>query len=99
MLKVKGTTFYPATVFEVLNGIPEVTEYYLSAAKEEGGDGVHVTVSLSKDTADLRRKILDALLARLRVRVNMTVVDEATIRKQVYVPQSRKPIRFFDLRK
>jgi phenylacetate-CoA ligase len=99
MLKVKGTTFYPATVFEVLNGIPEVTEYYLSAAKEEGGDGVHVTVSLSKDTADLRRKILDALLERLRVRVNMTVVDEATIRKQVYVPQSRKPIRFFDLRK
>jgi phenylacetate-CoA ligase len=99
MLKVKGTTFYPATVFEVLNGIPEVTEYFLSVANEEGGDGVHVTVSLSKDTADLRRKILDALLARLRVRVNITVVDEATIRKQVYVPQSRKPIRFFDLRK
>lgn len=99
MLKVKGTTFYPATIFEVLNGIPEVAEYFLSVANEEGGDGVHVTVSLSKDTADLRRKILDALLARLRVRVNMTVVDEATIRKQVYVPQSRKPIRFFDLRK
>ncbi|MEI7946736.1 MAG: AMP-binding protein [bacterium] len=99
MLKVKGTTFYPATVFEVLNGIPDVTEYFLSISNEESGDGVHVTLSLSKDTPDLRRKILDALLARLRVRVNISVVDEPTIRKQVYVPQSRKPIRFFDLRK
>jgi len=99
MLKVKGTTFYPATVFEVLNGIPAVTEYFLSVSKDEGGDGVQVTVSLSRDTPELRRKIRDALLARLRVRVDILVVDEATIRKQVYVPQSRKPIRFFDLRK
>lgn len=99
MLKVKGTTFYPATVFEVLNGIPAVTEYFLSVTKQEGGDGVHVTVSLSKDAPDMRQNISDALLARLRVRVNISVVDETTIRKQVYVPQSRKPIRFFDLRK
>lgn len=99
MLKVKGTTFYPATVFEVLNGIPAVTEYYLSVSKDEGGDGVHLTLSLSRDTPELRRRIVDALLARLRVRVDISVVDEAMIRKQVYVPQSRKPIRFFDLRK
>jgi len=96
---VKGTTFYPATVFEVLNGIPAVTEYFLSISNEESGDGVHVTLSLSKDTPGLRQNIADALLARLRVRVNISVVDELTIRKQVYVPQSRKPIRFFDLRK
>ncbi|MEI6645591.1 MAG: AMP-binding protein [bacterium] len=99
MLKVKGTTFYPATVFEVLNGIPAVTEYFLSVSKQEGGDGVHVTVSLSKDTSGMRQTIADALLARLRVRVDISIVDEGTIRKQIYVAQSRKPIRFFDLRK
>jgi phenylacetate-CoA ligase len=99
MLKVKGTTFYPATVFEVLNGIPAVTEYFLSVSKQEGGDGVHVTVSLSKDTPNMRQNIADALLARLRVRVDISVIDEGTIRKQIYVPQSRKPIRFFDWRK
>ena len=99
MLKVKGTTFYPATVFEVLNGIPAVTEYFLNVSKKESGDDVHVRLSLSKDTPVMRQNIADALLARLRVRVNISVVDEGTIRKQVYVAQSRKPIRFFDLRK
>lgn len=98
MLKVKGTTFYPATIFEVLNGIPEVTEYVLRVSSGDGADKVQVDVSLVKDTPEMRRKIEVALLARLRVRVNVNIVYEAVIRKQVYVPQSRKPVRFLDLR-
>ena len=98
MLKMKGTTFYPATVFEVLNGISEITEYFLSVSKDGSGDGVHVTLSLSKDTPGIRQKIEEALLARLRVRLGISVVDDVTIRQKVYVAQSRKPLRFFDLR-
>lgn len=99
MLKVRGTTFYPATVFEVLNGIPEITEYVLRASSRDGADSVQVEVSLAKDTPELRRKIEAVLVARLRVRVGVAVVEESLIRKQVYVPQSRKPVRFLDLRK
>jgi len=98
MLKVKGTTLYPATVFEALNGIPEVTEYLLRATREEGGETLQVELSLAKDTPELRQQVEVALLARLRVRVGLKVMDEATLRKQVYQPQSRKPIRFLDLR-
>jgi phenylacetate-CoA ligase len=99
MLKVKGTTLYPATVFEALNGIPEVTEYLLRATSHSGADVLHVDISLAQDTSELRQKVEAALLARLRVRVGLNIVDEAILRKQVYLPQSRKPIRFVDLRK
>jgi phenylacetate-CoA ligase len=99
MLKVKGTTLYPATVFEALNGIPEVTEYLLRATSHSGADVLHVDISLAQDTSELRQKVEAALLARLRVRVGLSIVDEAILRKQVYLPQSRKPIRFVDLRK
>jgi len=98
MLKVKGTTLYPATVFEALNGIPEVTEYLLRATREEGTETLQVELSLAKDTPELRQQVEAALLARLRVRVGLKVMDEAILRKQVYQPQSRKPIRFLDLR-
>ncbi len=98
MLKVRGTTFYPATVFEVLNGVPEVCEYLLEVAEEEQSDRVRVHVALSPDTAAVRRRLEKLLVARLRVRPEVCVSAEDVIRRRVYVPQSRKPVRFVDLR-
>lgn len=98
MLKVRGTTFYPATVFEVLNGVPEVNEYYVEVESEGLSDRVRVHVALGSDTPELKRKIQDLLQARLRVRPEVCTGKEEDIRRRVYVPQSRKPVRFFDLR-
>jgi phenylacetate-CoA ligase len=98
MLKVRGTTFYPATVFEVLNGVPEVSEYYLEVESEGLSDRVRVHVALSPDAPELKAKLQDLLQARLRVRPEVCTASEEAIRRRVYVPQSRKPIRFFDLR-
>ena len=98
MLKVHGTTFYPATVFEVLNGVPEISEYFLEVASEGLSDRICVHVALRPDTPEQKRKILDLLQARLRVRPEVCVESEDAIRRRVYVPQSRKPVRFFDLR-
>jgi len=98
ILKVRGTTFYPATVFEVLNGVPEISEHYLEVESEGLSDRVRVHVALSLDTPELKRKIQSLLQARLRVRPEVCVESEEAIRRRVYVPQSRKPVRFFDLR-
>lgn len=98
MLKVQGTTFYPATVFEVLNGVPEINEYYLQVESEGLADRISVHVALRADTPARRRKIQDLLQARLRVRPEVCAESEEEVRRRVYVPQSRKPVRFFDLR-
>jgi len=60
---------------------------------------VRVNVSLKPDTPEVKRKVESLLLARLRVRPEVCVQSEAAIRRQVYVPQSRKPVRVFDHRK
>ena len=98
MLKVQGTTFYPATIFEVLNGVPEVGEYYLVVESEGLADRICVHVALRSVMPELQRKIQDLLQARLRVRPEICVESEEEIRRRVYLPQSRKPVRFFDLR-
>ncbi|NCD21870.1 MAG: phenylacetate--CoA ligase family protein [Spartobacteria bacterium] len=98
MLKIRGTTFYPATAFEVLNDVPEIGEYYLQVETTGGEDQASVHLSLSPDRPETRRKIEDRLLARLRVRVQLCVEPEDDVRRQVYVAHSRKPIRFIDRR-
>ena len=99
MLKVRGTTFYPATIFEVLNGMPEVSEYYVEVADGAGADRVRVHAALAPDTPEARRRLGDRLLARLRVRPELCLEGEEEIRRQVYRPQSRKPVRFIDRRR
>jgi len=98
MLKVQGTTFYPATVFEVLNGVPEVSEYYMEVESEGVSDRIRVHVALSPGLPELKKKIQNLLQARLRMRPEVCVASEEDIRRRVYVPQSRKPVRYFDLR-
>lgn len=98
MLKVRGTTFYPATVFEVLNGIPEVSEYCLEVESEGLSDRLRVHVALTPETPELKRRVQNLLQARLRVRPEVCTASEDELRRRVYLPQSRKPVRFFDRR-
>lgn len=98
MLKIRGTTFYPATAFEVLNDVPEIGEYYLEVETRGGEDQACAHLSLHPDRPETRRKIEDRLLARLRVRIQLSVEPEDDVRRHVYVSHSRKPIRFIDRR-
>ena len=98
MLKVHGTAFYPATVFEVLNNMPEVGEYYLEVEGEGLVDRACVHMSVNAKGAGWKQKIEDRLRTRLRVRIGVCLEAEELIRRRVYSPHSRKPIRFFDLR-
>ena len=99
MLKVQGTAFYPATVFEVLNNMPEVGEYYLEVEGEGLVDRACVHMSVNAKGSGLKQKIEDRLRTRLRVKIGVHLEAEDLVRRRVYSPHSRKPIRFFDLRK
>ena len=99
MLKVRGTTFYPRMVFNILDGIEKVTEYYMTAvSKNEMSDEVTVYVALRDERSDDIKMIQNTLQARLRVKPEVVVVDEETALKQVYTNKSRKPTHFIDRR-
>ena len=99
MLKIRGTTLYPQMVFNILEEMETVKEYYMTAVSEnEMSDEITVYASLKNNRSDDTGLIQNALQARLRVRPDVVIVDEETAKRQVYTKKSRKPVRFIDRR-
>lgn len=99
MLKVKGTTVYPQAVFEVLSEMDFVSEYCVSVESSDGlSDRLTVHVSV-KENGGSKEGIGEKLQARLRVKPEIQIEDEQVLRRKIYLPESRKPVRFIDLRK
>ena len=98
LLKVRGTSLYPQAVFSALDEMPEVSEYYLEVyAAGELSDRLVVHLAFSAQPVSVE-VLLSRLQARLRVKPEVLVEPVENIRKVVYSPESRKPVRFFDLR-
>jgi phenylacetate-CoA ligase len=99
MMKIRGTSIYPQSVQAVLDGLPQVKEYYLRVCNNESySEQLTVYVSLDGDPL-AGSDVLQVLQARLRFKPEFVVVSIEEIRKVVYNPESRKPIRFIDERK
>ncbi len=99
MIKFRGTTLYPNSLYAVLDSIPSITEYYVTANSDyELSDDIRVFVAV-RDADCTAEMIMDRLQAHLRVRPAVFVTSEDEVRKTVFPGNSRKPIRFIDKRK
>ena len=99
MIKFRGTTLYPNSLYTVLDSFPGISEYFVTATCDyDLSDVIKVTVAVNDAscTADM---IMDKLQAHLRVRPEVIIASEESVRKQVYTGNSRKLIRFVDKRK
>jgi phenylacetate-CoA ligase len=96
MLKLKGTTLYPQAVYAALDEIPGVSEYYIEAGVvDDFSDSL--TVYLATNDLSLTSAIVqEKLQSCLRVKPEVVIRDEETIKAKVYNSGSRKPVRFFD---
>jgi phenylacetate-CoA ligase len=98
MIKLRGTTLYPNSIYAVLDAIPEISDYYVTASSDyDLSDVVKVYVALKSQTAT-PEMIMDKLQSRLRVRPAVIIESEQHIKQQIYAGNSRKPIRFVDTR-
>lgn len=98
MLKIKGTTVYPPAVFAALGELERVNDYYLVVSSEDDlSDLVEVHVSVS-DTSLTAGELQDFLQARIRVKPKVVIEPDAELRRKVYLPEQRKPVRFIDSR-
>jgi len=99
MIKFRGTTLYPNSIYAVLDALPGISEYYVTATSDfDLSDVVKVTVAL-RDQSCTAEMITDKLQARLRVRPEVLVASEEDVKRQVFAGNSRKLIRFVDKRK
>jgi hypothetical protein len=77
---------------------PEISEYFIAASSDyDLSDVVKVYVAV-KDPSCTADSIMDKLQAHLRVRPEVIIEQEETVRNQVYSANSRKLIRFVDRR-
>jgi len=99
MMKIKGTTIYPESIYAVLDNIPGVSEYFITASSDyDLSDKVKVFVAVS-DTACTEKLILDRLQAMLRVTPEVAITTEETVMRWRSAGNSRKIVRFIDDRK
>lgn len=97
MLKVKGTTVYPQAVFAVLSEMNYVNDYCIAVSSDEN-NADQLTVYVALDDTSKVEDIAEIMQARLRVKPTIIIEDEKILKKRVYLPDLRKPVRFFDLR-
>lgn len=99
MIKFRGTTLYPNSIYAVLDAFPAISEYYVSASSDyDLSDVVKIYVALRDDSVSAEM-IMDKLQAHLRVRPEVVIVSEERVKSKVYAGNARKLIRFVDERK
>jgi phenylacetate-CoA ligase len=100
MLKIQGTSVYPQAFYSILDGIPEVSGYYIEVMEANTlSDSVKIFVSTKNNETNLIREINIKLKAQLRVTVPIILKSENEIKSIVFSRESRKPKKFFDKRK
>ncbi len=99
MIKFRGTTLYPNSIYAVLDSLAGISEYYVTAESDyDLSDVITVHVAVKNNNCSAKM-IMDKLQAHLRVRPEVVIASEESVRKQVYAGNSRKLIRFIDKRK
>ena len=99
MMKINGTSLYPAAFFNALDRMPGISQSYVTVSSEDRlSDSVHITVSVCEPTLTAK-EIARNLQAALRVKPQVSIEPEEAVSAVIYTRASRKPIRFIDKRK
>ena len=96
--QIRGTTLFPNAFFTVLDNIPGVVDNYLEVSGTSLSDEVAIFVALAEGAQVTPAEITEKLYVRTRIHVPTCLVPPDEARQRIY-GRSRKPVRFFDLRK
>ncbi len=101
MVKYKGTTLYPPSIFDVLDNVPYVENYILEVIDDEcGNDNVIIKIGINEHPGyDIVKDLKDRFRARIRVAPDIEICPAEEIRKVSTPDITRKPIKFIDNRK
>lgn len=99
MIKYKGTTLYPPSIFDLLNEMEEVQDFVAEVYSNDiGMDEVMLHLLPLNSSEETNRKIRSNLQARLRVSPHIQYVTKEEMQKIQFPEGSRKAIKFIDRR-
>lgn len=92
MIKYKGTTIFPNSIFEIFDGIPEVTCYKVEISKDYlGNDAITILLEKKIEFSGKLTEIVEECRSRLRVVPHFVFLENDYLRSQVYKSNIRKP--------
>jgi phenylacetate-CoA ligase len=99
MIKLKGTSFYPPAIFDLLNELDEVTDYVVELQRNEwGNDEVLLHLQVKDPGNSAVEKIKELLRSRLRVIPDVKLVSAADLHKIQFPEGGRKAQKLLDNR-
>lgn len=100
MIKYKGTSLYPPSLYDILNTIPYVKNYIVEVYTNEiGTDEILINIGAINPPDNFEKDLKDHFRAKLRVAPNIKLMNPEEITKLQFTEMSRKPITFIDKRK
>ena len=99
MIKFKGTTVYPPALFDVLDNVPEISNYVVEVYTNDlGTDEVLVRVGSNDRSEAFEKRLKDMFRSRVRVAPSVIFEPAEYISKLQMPPMSRKVVKFIDRR-
>jgi phenylacetate-CoA ligase len=99
MIKYRGTSLYPPSIFDLLNGIPQIETYVVELRQNElGADEILIRAALDTPSDDFAKVLKDKFRAKLRVAPKIVFEDVDSINRDKWPEANRKPRLLIDLR-
>ncbi len=92
MIKYKGTTIFPPSIYDALSAVQEVKDYIVEVSKNDlGTDEIQIHIALSGSLDAAEQKIKTALQSKLRVTPELNFVSAQHL-QSMRPADSRKPL-------
>ena len=99
MIKYKGTTLYPSALYDILDNIPDVSNYIVEVYTNMiGTDNICIRVGSQNNSEAFVKQIKDLFRSKVRVAPDVVFEPIELITRKQMPPLSRKLIKFFDYR-
>jgi phenylacetate-CoA ligase len=99
MIKYKGTTIYPPAIFDLLDNVDDIKNYYIEIFTNSiGTDEILIKIGCDNPPIDFEMTIKDNFRTKLRVAPIIKIESIESVNKIIMPEGSRKPILFFDRR-
>lgn len=99
MIKFKGTSLYPPTLYDILNTIPYIKNYIIEVYTNDiGTDEIVINIGAINPPDNFDKELKDHFRAKLRVAPSIVLDSPENISKRQLPEMSRKPITFIDRR-
>ena len=100
MIKYKGTTLYPSSLYDILDDIEEVENYIVEVYTNDIGTyEIVIYIGVKKVLLKHEKILKDRFRAKLRVAPKIVFENPHIIAQKLFPETSRKPIKFVDKRK